>query len=145
MRCFMHRLQRELEAALKSDGRVKELLQDFVSKLSDPQDKKKPGGLAWALKNCTELSARFLEAVGRTEKAIQLALAQLNKEHEGPTSKSKGGSLSAARYLQPLSICSPTILESLRAIVLDLRAVMDFLVHRVCLFKRGISQDMVFM
>ena len=125
----MHRLQRELEAALKSDGRVKQLLRDFVSKFSDPNDKKQPGGLARALRNCTELKARFLAAVGRAEQEIQQALAQLNEEYEGPKSKSKGGSLSAATQR------FDTILESLRVIVLNLRAVMDFLVHGVCLFR----------
>ncbi len=117
LRCYMHRLQREMENALTSDGLIKSLLDEFVRRFSDPKDKTNPGGFARALRNCDDLRRQFMEAVGQCVKEIDSLLAGLNCVHVSKHDVSQA----AQRF--------DSILDALRMIVVNIRAVVQFLVQ----------------
>lgn len=117
LRCYMHRLQREMETALTSDGLIKSLLDEFVKRFSDPNDKTQPGGFARALRNSDDLRRQFREAVGQCAQDVDALLAGLNCV--------KGSKHDVSQAAQRFD----SILDCLRMIVLHMRAVVQFLVR----------------
>ena len=125
VRCNMHAEQRSMEESLKSNPKILRILDLLVLRFSEGRsDGSAKGSLARALKNSDKLRASFAEKAQAQLREVLKALEHSEQAWQGPM-KARASKRAVSSAPQRFD----SILEALRTIILNYRAVVHFLVE----------------
>ena len=122
-RCNMHAMQKSMEDALKSNMKIKRILELLVSNYSEGRFDAK-GALCRALKNSDKLRNKFGSLAQKKLQEVQQALERAENVWRGPqnTPCGKHAMSSAPQRFDSILVC-------LRTIILNYLAVLEFVVE----------------